>query len=317
MAILHVYRWWVDGQARDGRWARGAPERVSTLQWTVRPMNPASEVTPRSHALASLRSEPKDTGAGWRKSGGAAKWVERGHRWVERGHRGAEAHGPCIGVVVCSAERPPVRWQSGGAAPRAAACGGVRRPLLVTGRGPCWITGQWPVEIRVGLEGGGPVSPPGCLRCGPLTAGRPLSLAAVDRGSLPRSLSRLWMLLTPAFALSSHYMQPPLGIASQRELRTALRALRRGMPASPGARPGRGQGAEIGDVKLAVTREFTPARKERGSGNGRPNEGRGAVGRAGESGLRDRGASTNDTILHRCWCSWPSSSSPGQWSTGA
>jgi hypothetical protein len=46
-------------------------------------------------ALASLRSVPKDTGAGWRKSGGAAKRVERGHR-------GAEAHGPCIGVVVCT-----------------------------------------------------------------------------------------------------------------------------------------------------------------------------------------------------------------------
>jgi hypothetical protein len=61
-----------------------------------------------------------------------------------------------------AAERPPRAAACGGAAPRAAAPAGYGpRPMLDTG------PAQWPVEIRVGLEGGGPVSP-GCLRCGPL-----------------------------------------------------------------------------------------------------------------------------------------------------
>jgi hypothetical protein len=157
---------------------------------------------------------------GPRMHGGGAMWV------LACGGAGPVRRPPVrrpmlvyLGGAPCgsshAAERPPVRRQSGGAAPRAAACGGAPpraaapagygpRPMLVTGPAVARPSGPArPREIRDGLEGGGPVSPPAASaagRCRPLTAGRPLTLAAVDREP------RLAAQGAPAFALSSHYM---------------------------------------------------------------------------------------------------------------
>jgi hypothetical protein len=109
--------------------------------------------------------------SGWSEGTGVQKHTAHASEWWCVVRSGP----PCGGKAGerQSGGAAPRAAACGGAAPRAAACGGAApraaapagygpRPMLVTG------PAQWPVEIRVGLEGGGPVSPPGCLRCGPL-----------------------------------------------------------------------------------------------------------------------------------------------------
>ncbi len=172
-----------------------------------------------------------------------------------------------------AAERPPVRRHAAERPP-------VRRPLLVTGCGPCWLQApsrgpaQWPGPATrdTGRPGGGPCQPPGCLRCGPLPSADcwPSALSrGCDRGSHP----------VPIIC-----GRPPRDASLARVKGGSARSARRLSRLT-----GREAGARTrGKVQLSGAREFTPARTERGSGNGRPNEGRGAVSQAGESGLRDQ-----------------------------
>ncbi len=164
----------------------------------------------------------------------------------------------------------------GGAAPRAAAHAGL------FGGGAMWVLtcGRAAPRAAAKRGNGPPCGGPCWLRAPSI---RSLSRGCGTRLAAPAADGACVRTQFPLYAAAAF-----LGTALNRELRTDLCAPHGDLPASPAARPGHGQRAEIGDVKLAVTREFTPARTERGSGNGRPNEGRGAVSQAGKSGLGDQ-----------------------------
>ncbi len=163
-------------------------------------------------------------------------------------------------VVACGGAAPRA-VACGGAACRAAACGGAApRAAAPAGYGPRPMLFTGPAQPWPGLEGMA-LSAPAASAAGrypSLTAGRPLSLAAVDRGSRPRLLTAQGV--RTEFPL---YAAAPLGTASNRELGTALRAPHGECPASPAARPGN---AKL--VKLSSRWPVSSPPRERGAVSG-------------------------------------------------